>query len=142
MSRASTRRDLRGFATIKVSVGPSARSTNATIETTCRAPVRYQPGQRYQPRYWRPKISVSRVRLAQRCRPHALSRNLILSGAAAQRERHVGLGLCRAGRESVPGEKADIAAVVAAADLRIQARRGGQRRGQPPPAVVPLRSKI
>src|SRR6202035_1551018 len=47
--------------------------------------------------------------------------------AAAQHERHVRLRLCGPGRHAVPGEAADIAAMVTAADLGVQAHGCWQR---------------
>src|SRR5437667_2681845 len=49
------------------------------------------------------------------------------SAAAAEREGHVRLGLGRARGQPIPGEKADVAAVMTAADLRVEPRRGRQR---------------
>src|SRR6516165_4307927 len=71
------RRGLRGLATINVSVGPITRSTSTTMPTTCSALRRYQPGQRYQPRYSPPRMSVSAPLLPTRCSAKARSRNCI-----------------------------------------------------------------
>src|SRR6184192_2655608 len=49
------------------------------------------------------------------------------SAAAAEREGHVRLGLRRARGQSIPGEEADVAAVMTAADLGVEPRGGRQR---------------
>ncbi len=64
------------------------------------------------------------------------------SGAAAQHERHVGLGLRRACRQAIPGEEAHAAAVVAAADLRIQPGGGRQRDAQQLQRIVALEGDV
>jgi len=52
------------------------------------------------------------------------------SNAAGEDEGHVGLGLRRAAFDAVPFEETHAAAVVAAADLRVQVRVAGQRDAQ------------
>src|SRR5690349_18721713 len=81
MSRASSRRGLRGLATSKVSIGPNTTSTPDIIRATVTAPARYQPGQRYHPRYRAPNASASRHVLPSRCSPNALNLNLMLPQA-------------------------------------------------------------
>ena len=218
MSRTSSRRGLAGLDTIRVSVGPTTRSTSTTIPTTCSTPERYQPGQRYQPKYSPPTTSASAPALARRWRPKAFNRNgmdssvalrrplfrdgvlrrwdalagdralpgepgteidqaatlaaeraerRILpvqialarrtldacrahegnfrderSGAAAQRERDVALRLGRTRGDAVPREEANAAAMVAAADLGVKARGGGERDAQKLQRVVPLEGDV
>src|SRR5207249_11428978 len=57
-------------------------------------------------------------------------------------ERHVSLGLCRTGRQAVPGEEADVAPVVTAADLGVQARGDRQRDAQQLQWIVALESDV
>src|SRR5215469_3765221 len=104
ISRASSRRGFFGLATIAVNAGPSARSTARRIATTCTAPVRYQPGQRYQPRKSPPRIRVSAAALPNRCRPKALRRNLmrLIVVLALHAVRDRGLP----GRLTLPGNRA------------------------------------
>src|SRR2546429_9531466 len=52
------------------------------------------------------------------------------SGAAAEREGHVRLGLGRARGQSIPGEEADVAAGMTAADLRVEPRSEERRVGK------------
>src|SRR5690348_16336616 len=75
MSRVRSRLDLPGFETTKVSVGPTTRSTITTMPTMCSTLERYQPGQRYQPRYRAPSTSVSAHALPSRWRANAFNRN-------------------------------------------------------------------
>src|SRR5579863_323754 len=77
MSRASSRRDLLGLATMNVRSGPMAASTPMVIGRITRTPAEYQPGQRYHPRYSPPSTRASRQALAPKCQPNALSRNFM-----------------------------------------------------------------
>src|SRR5215472_17632028 len=145
ISRARAGRGLPGLATMRVRVGPRTMSTIATISTTWNTPVRYQPGQRYQPAYSDPKMRVSRAKLADACRPKALSLNFTLraaSGAAGEREGYVGLGLGRARGQAVPAEEADRAAMMAAADLGIESGGRRQRDAQQLQRMVALEGDV
>src|ERR1700722_19457415 len=83
MSRASARRGLTGEAMMQVSSGPATRSTPANTMVTCTTSARYHPGQRYQPRYSPPRMTVSAKQLASRCSPRAARRNLMRAGASS-----------------------------------------------------------
>src|SRR3954467_14057406 len=96
MSRASTRRGLFGLAMTKVSNGPSTISMPAIINTIVVAPVRYHPGQRYQPKYSVPSANRNKHVLAVTCSPNALNLNFMRSYATAawrifSSNRHLGV---------------------------------------------------
>src|SRR5580692_6685392 len=74
MSRARVRSGLVGLAMTKVNRGPIATSTPTVIGRTDSMSARYQPGQRYQPRYSAPTIRPSRQLLAKTCQPSTLIR--------------------------------------------------------------------
>src|SRR5881398_1120447 len=94
---------------------------------------------------------------AERAKRGALPRELTLAGgavdahrthrprpsaAAAEREGHVRLGLGRARGQSIPGEEADVAAVMTAADLRVEPRGGRQLDAEQLQRIVPIEGDV
>ncbi len=78
ISRASSCRGLRGFAISNVIRGPSVTSTAARMAARWNMPVRYQPGQRYHPKYTKLSEIDRTSALPAKWSANAFNRNFML----------------------------------------------------------------